>query len=275
MSYTFGGATGDDVTWSSTTTVGAASRVGFVAGWWKPTTLTAGRGLWSAGNVHGARVAASTSELELVVDNATTDGVWSTTGVGLATGSWKFLAFLCNLASTPAVAWNVWVGDETTAPAQVTVTNTTGMSGALTGNATTYVGNLGTGTVAWQGEVENVVVGVSSAGAGSAVNPFGIAAFGTTTTAEALAVEERFVRPIWQGEHDTARRSGFTSGGWDWSYLPFAGPLFAVERFICSSVSVNPRIAPTVNGATVSAERGPRPPLLSGGWAVRPGAPRR
>lgn len=273
MSYTFGGATGDDVTWSSSTTLGAASRVELVAGWWKPTTLTAGRGLWSAGNVHGARIAATTSELELVVDNATTDGVWTTTGVGLATNSRKFLAFLCNLASTPAVAWTCWVGDETTPPAQVTVTNTTGMSGALTGNATTYVGNLGTGTTAFQGQIENVVVGVTAAGAGSAVNPFAVAAFGTTTAAEALYVEEQLVRPIWQGQHAAAKRLGVFAGAWDWSYLPFTGPLFAVERFIRSSASVNPRIAPTVNGATVSAERGPRPDGF--GSSSAPFAPRR
>lgn len=273
MSYTFGGGTGDDVTWSSTTTLGAASRVCLVAGWWKPTTLTAGRTLWSAGNVLSAAIHSTTSELVLTVDNATTDGTWTTTGAGLTVNAWTFLAFMLNTSSTPGAAWTVWSGTELVAPAQCTITAGTAMSGALTGNATTYVGNKGTGTVAFQGQIENVVVGVSSAGAGAAVNPFGIAAFGTTTAAEALAVEERFVRPIWLGEHAAAKRANVFAGAWDWSYLPFSGPLFAVERVIRSSASVAPRVAPTVNGATVSAERGPRPDGL--GTSSAPFAQRR
>jgi hypothetical protein len=273
VSYTFGGATGDDVTWSSSTTIGAASRVAFVAGWWKPTTLTAGRTLWSAGNVLSAAIHSTTSELVLTVDNATTDGTWTTTGAGLTVGTWTFLAFLLNTSSAPGAAWTVWSGTDLVAPAQCTITAGTAMSGALTGNATSYVGNKGTGSVAFQGQVENVVFGVSAAGAGSAVNPFAIAAFGTTTAAEALWIEERLVRPIWQGEHAAAKRLGVFAGAWDWSYLPFSGPLFAVERFICSRASVNPRVAPTVNGATVSAERGPRPDGF-GTWSA-PFAPRR
>lgn len=255
MPYVFGGATADDITWDNATTMGANNRACFVCGWWKPTTLTATRGLWSAGDTFGAEIDSTTDELRLRTDN-TTDGQWTTTGVDLATNTWKFIAFLNTCTNTgPAAAWRVWAGGETSPPVEVTVTGAVSPSGNFVGNATGYVGNKGTGTLAFQGSVENFVM-MSTA----STRLFSLAAHGTISNDEAAANYRNLVIPYWLGDHTTALRiaGGAEFGGQvNVRYVPLAGPLFNVVQGPTSAVT-SPGIVPTVNGATVTQERSPR-----------------
>lgn len=256
MSYTCGAATGDDIA-TVITQLGATATSCFVAGWWKPTTLTATRGLWSAGNIFGAEIDTTTSELRLRTDN-TTDGQWTTTGVGLTVNQWKFLAFANSCNNTgPAAAWVVWSGTGETAPQQVTVTQATAPNGNFTGSTAVVLGNKGTGTLAFQGEIGPAVF---------ARHASSIQGFVPTTTAGTIAQEgidviyERLVLPIWSGiwcppwlrqprlDNNLQQAAFLTS-------LDYAGPL---------KIEVKTNETPlfgdiTLNGVTLSQERCPRP----------------
>jgi hypothetical protein len=163
MAWQFGAATGDDVNYS-TSAFGATGNICVIAGWWRPTTLTAGRHYWSVGGVWGGRVDATTSEIALKSDNATTDGEWVTSGLGMATGDFRFLCFLFTVANTGTlIQWRVWQGTLDTRPALVTINQVTAPVGNFTGNTSIVCGNLATsGTVAFQGEFSGPFWGLRS-----------------------------------------------------------------------------------------------------------------
>lgn len=168
-------------------------------GWVKPTTLTAGRGIVGAGTIFGAEIGATTSELLLRTDN-TTDGQWTTSGVGLQVGQWQFLAILNTCNNTgPAAAWRVWSGTQDQAPIECTVTPTVAPVGNFTGSTAVTLGNKGAaGVVAFQGEIGTWVFHRNATtGAGSSLP---LAAAGAITATEAEFVFQRYVAPVWSGE---------------------------------------------------------------------------
>lgn len=257
MSYTCGAATGDDIA-MSLASMGSTSTSCFVAGWWKPTTLTATRGLWSAGNIFGAAIDTTTSELRLRTDN-TTDGQWTTTGVGLTVGEWKFLAFANSCNNTgPAAAWVVWSGTGGTAPQQVTVTQATAPNGNFTGSTAPVLGNKGTGTLAFQGEIGPAVFARHAA---SAFGYVPTATVGTITADEADIVYRRLVLPIWAGIwcppwlRQPRQGNGLGTAMFVTS-LDLAGPH---EVDVSTNAAGTPFGAITLNGVTLSQERCPRP----------------
>lgn len=202
MSYTLGGATTDDIIINyaalgfSNMFVDNSSTL--ILGWWYPTTLTATRGYWSILNTIGAEVDGTTSEIRMRTDN-TTDGQWLTSGAGIVVNKWHFLAFL-NAAenTTVAGAWRVWVGDAFTSPVEVTVTNPVVRSGNYVGGATFYLGNKGTGSLAFQGDIgwAACISQLTNVGINGAL---GIATSGVIDNAEADLVLNRWVRPFWLG----------------------------------------------------------------------------
>lgn len=252
---TFGAATSDDVNWAMATTIGATGRSQCVTGWWRPTTLTATRGLWSAGNTIGAEIDSTTDELRLRTDN-TTDGQWTTTGVDMVVDEWKFLAFLLSTNDTgPVGNWRVWAGTTQTSPVECTVSVATSPVGNHTGNATFFAGNKGTGTLAFQGDVAEVSACASGQG-GTITSFFGIATTATITDVEALQIFNTYVLPHYRGEPWRAlesRRHESTD------YRYWAGNSIGDTVFVKSStVQVTPGTA-TVAGATTSANGSPRP----------------
>lgn len=265
MAYTFGAGTGDDITWQNQGSPGGNLSTSLICGWWYPTTLTATRGLWSTGNVFGAEIDATTDELRLRTDN-TTDGQWTTTGVDLAVNNWKFIAFFNTCSNTgPAAAWRVWAGSIDSAPVECTVTNAVSPVGNFVSNSSFYLGNKGTGTLAFQGDIGDCGYLLTTT-AGASVNPFSIAAVGAVTNTEAQFIYERFVLPFWMGQ-----------GWWQCGVLPYHGTLtvttfdaayactsglFQIRRAQYSSASVFSGVTPTINGATWSQNGSPRP-LLS------------
>ena len=254
MPAIFGAATTDDIT-ITTVNIHTTATISLVYGWWRPTTLTATRGLWSNGNIIGAEIDATTDELRLRTDN-TTDGQWTTAGVDLAVGEWKFIACVrSSLSGTPSAAWRVWAGDITTAPVEATVTNAIAPVGNFVGGASFFLGNKGTASLAFQGEISNAGEIGSSDTAGITTHPFGIAAYGAITNAEAAWIYEQFVLPAWSGDYSFAHINR-TSSVEHWHLS--CDPLFAAVGEVRNSATVLQPAAVTVNGATYSDTRDPR-----------------
>jgi hypothetical protein len=201
MSYVFGGATGDDFNFATSGTLGGDNNIGLVCGWWYPTTLTATRKLWSCNTtgILGAEIDATTSSLRLKTDN-TTDGQW-TVPVGFAVDQWFFLAFLLATENTGVLAaWRVWVGTSDTPPTAATVTVATNPVGNFSGSGSFYIGNAGTGTLAFQGNIANIVW-LSQTTSVQQPSPLGIATSGVIAADEELRIYNNLVRPMWSGDY--------------------------------------------------------------------------
>lgn len=198
MPYTFGGATSDDVTWASGASGLLSTGNAFVSGWWRPTTLTATRGLWSVGAIMGAEIDSTTDELRMRMDYAT-DGEWTTSGVDLVTDEWHFLAFLVSMNATTTVSWRVWRATLNSPITEATVTQVVAPSGTRTGNSVVTVGNKGaSGTLAFQGDIAQFLL---VQGPSASPDPaLGIASLGTITQTEADQFRSLFVEPAYRGE---------------------------------------------------------------------------
>lgn len=193
-----GGATGHRFNVSNSVSIGATSRTALICGWWKPTTLTAGLGYWSVDTALFARIATTTSEIQVGTNNVT-DGLWTTSGAGIVVGQWHFIAFmLSTLNGTPSAAWRIWVGTELNAPTEVTVNIGTTPAGNFTGGSGVIFGQIGSaGTVSFIGDLSDcAVIAQSTATSG----PLRTAAFGAITQPEADLVKERVVWPMWLGD---------------------------------------------------------------------------
>lgn len=260
MPYTFGGV-GDDVTISLTGSGMASGSATFVAGWFYPTALVNPDAWWSFGNFAQCRTPATTSELGVVTDNATTDGVWTTSGAGISTGKWWFLAWLFTATNTgPAGALRCWIGDELTAPVEATVTQTTAPAGNYTGNTSSTVGNAGTNTVAFTGDVGPVTSLVQTVSSGG--GPLPLATAGTITQAEADLIAQRLVQPLWAGA-DPVRWA--SNGSPDAAHRPMDS---AVAYRTTPGAIVAPMSLATVAGATLTQNRPGR--LLRPNWLHTP-----
>lgn len=214
MTFTFGGATGDDTNASQQNNVNADNTAGLMVGMFYPTTLTATRCYWGCGN-NGfrAQVDATTSEIRMITVNATTNGQWLTSGAGITTNQWWFIAWMWAFENTTVAGdWRVWVGTETQPPTEVTVTNPTPRSGNYSNATNLTAGNAGSGgTSAWQGDIGWLSI-VHCANASAGVNALlPIAASGVIDNDEADHVLKRWVIPFYQGR--PRMTDGSTSGG--------------------------------------------------------------
>jgi hypothetical protein len=267
--YTFGSATSSSVSWPHGPTIGATATALFVAGWWRPTTLTATRALWGFGATLGAEIDTTTDELRLRTDT-TTDGQQTTTGVDLVVDEWKFLAFFASfLNSGSASVWKVWAGDITNPPTAKTVAVAVASSGNFTGSTTFFVGNKSGATIAFQGDIANIECSVTGASAvvGVTTHPFGIAAYGALTAAEEQHILETFVWPAWQGQTRFAESRnisvGDNAGMFRWfNPLDLRGELigFGSATFIMPTVRTIANIGETAIGCPRPAVTTPLTP---------------
>lgn len=260
MPYTFGGDIGDDISFSAVTTFGSTARAGLVCGWWRPTTLTAGRRLWACGadisDDYAATIDTTTDELRLHSNNITTNGEWTTAGVDLTVDQWTFLAIMgSTLNSGSAEAWRVWSGTVETAPVERTATQAVASVGNFAGNATFCIGNNQAG-YAFEGDIADVSMMISSAAVGVTTNPFGIAAHGAITNAEALHVYETLVLPIWLGDPSVMFTEPVVGNLSRYHWSGDVGGLIVGNTN--TSATLGP-IAPTINGASWSQNGAPRP----------------
>lgn len=208
MAYTFGAANTDDATWTeSASPWGASQRSGLIAGWYYPTALTAGNALWSVGGVHRAVVAATTSEIDLWFDR-TTDTQWRTSGLGLATNQWHFIAMLNNSFNTGTVTnWKVWRSVGTDIPTPVTVSQIAAGSGNAVSSTIVTIGNLSaTGTSSFVGDIGRFDYFI-----GTVANAFLDNTNGSIGVEAERTAFEKVVIPIWQGRFPDFLNSGTNS----------------------------------------------------------------
>jgi hypothetical protein len=267
MARTFGGATGDDISLTLTNNL-ASGRHMLVCGWFYPTTLTATRALWSIGTSVGAEIDTTTSELRLTTLHATTNGVWTTTGAGLTVNTWSFVATLVSVNSTgPADDWRVWTGRIDVAPVESTIASVTAPVGSVTAVNTFTIGNRGTtGTVAFQGDIESVVVGLQIATIDVTQNALPIATAGTITQTEADLIYQRLVQPIWAGDltptwafgGQFAGAAATGRSGLEIYSFPLDGALAATIKRYLPATAADVNVAPSVSGTISSQNRGPR-----------------
>lgn len=254
MSYEFGSAASDDVTWPVTFSLPVGNSAFLVCGWFRPTTLTAGRGLWSFGNVTSARIASTTSEITLFTDN-TTDGQWTTTGANLAVNTWSFLAFFLTANNTgPVGLWKVWSTNSlNAAPSSLAITQNTAPVGNFVGSNSFYIGNVGTSTtLAFQGQISSVQI---YQGGHNAIGVFRPGTAGTLSAEQEEFLLNTFVFPAWNGTFFPFVGSRTDTSIHDWA--TFVAPLdFSpmVKRF--TTAGAQP-IAGTVSGAVLSSESPP------------------
>jgi len=255
MSYTFGAGTGDDINTASVLQYGNTNVTTFVAGWWYPTTLTLTRGYWSGGNTFGAEVDTTTSQLRFRTANGTTGGQWTTSGTAITTGKWWYMAFLnTNNNTGTAAAWRCWIGDAETAPVEQTVTVATAPSGTFVGNATAYLGNKGTGTVAFQGDIG---WGVFISANTSIASILPIATAGAITNDEASLIYDRLAYPCWRG----ITKPDYPYVACDVRYFDLRDP--SVHRFSHGTTVITDMATAGVNGATVSLSEPPTRPIFN------------
>lgn len=267
MPLTFGAATSDTVSLLGTS-FGSTGQAGLIAGWWRPTTLTAGRywcamGINSATANYGVRVGTTTSTLQLSSATATTVGSWTATAdttvfpSGIVAGNWYFMAALVSIVTGPTIAWRVWLGDASTPPTPMTIVQNTAPAGALSATANQALGNhtATAGTAAFQGDIGQVSMLQYTSGVNT---PFPIAAAGTITTDEALLIEQQYVLPLWLGNHPGHfPRDGATAGDWVMWENRLTGTYIRQQMQASGATAIN-RTDGTSSGVTVAATQQPR-----------------
>lgn len=262
MPYTFGAAATDDVTWATTITAYADNRAQFWCGWIRPTTLTAGRYVYTWGpvaatTINGVAIAATTSELSLHMNRVTTDSRYDSSGVGLAVDQWTFVATLSSTENTGALdAWRLWTGTADQPPVERTLTLGAAGSGNLTGGSQMYVGNNGTASVAFQGDIAQVRYIVSAAANSATLHPLGIATSGVITNTEAQLAFERWVMPAYLGlkwRIPWPNAANLEVGYWSCDVIS------DVRRYVSAAAVSVGHLTPTVSGATSALTGAPRP----------------
>ena len=272
MSWTFGGAASNDMNWATQTSVGGANTAFLVCGWWRPTTLTNPRSYFSFGNVITARVAPTTSEIQLVSDNATTDGVWTTSGAGIAVNNWYFLAVL-GIFTTANAIWRVWKSTGVdNPPAGITVTTppTTAPSGNNAGSGTFYLGNAGTSTAnSFLGQIGSC--SLHSVTSATVPNPLRLTSYTALSVDEEEFIRREYVVPAWLGEPFPGVGNHSVYGGTPptWQMHHFDLEQVVTPRpFVWGNSTFSPVGSPaTIQGATFSQER---PPVVAGAQKTNP-----
>jgi len=205
MAWTFGTSTSDYVRNGPGLEQIADSVCLLVAGWFYPTTLTAGRAYWSASTAAtAATVGSTTSEMMISFDHATTDNIFDTSGAGIVTDKWQFIAWLMafdNGANDGSC--RVWIGDADTPPQEITVIHSTTKIGNITSGAIIWIGNAAAGTSAFQGDI-GWVCGMSSQSSPATVPNV---TDGIIYNYEVDIIYHKWVYPLWNGTPQSNRAS--------------------------------------------------------------------
>ena len=253
MPFTIGAGT-TDVIVPPSTTVGARPSGFWIMGWFYPTTLTAGRKLYSWGSLWAIQIdSTSTANLRFIADNNTTDDTKRTTDAAMSTNNWYFVAALNNCSSAATTQWSVWFGDGLNPPTKRTLTNVATASGNLLTGTGPRIGNGQAGaTVAFQGDMGWWAFKNLNA---SSTYPLD-ALDGATIAAEEDLFEKSYVLPAWRGDFRwlwDQQQMGATTLAKNGGFL--VCPMDNARR-VYSATGVSQL---TVTGATLSNNREPRP----------------
>lgn len=255
------------------------SKCTLAAGWIRPATLTAGRNIFGEGSlVWGVKIHTTTSELRIMSD-ATTDGAYTTSGLGLTVGQWQWVCIMCYIGTSSTMTVKCYTAIESGPMTEVTVVVTTAAVGSFGATAGTNPqnGNQGGGaSQAFEGEIEqfvwmsglrNIII-LSSA-------------LGTPSTADLEQNVRALVVPLWAGDQESIMR-----GGIDFSATTTQNPWRIVCPFVDCNVATGsnsqnlgriPHTQSTPPAGTHSFSgtgppswtqtRAPRPAQIRPGWA--------
>lgn len=253
MPYTLGGATNDRLQFGLPSRPMGNGTISFIAGWFLPTTLTAGRVLFGSGATC-IQIDTTTSELRFVANFATTAGEWTSSGVGLTVNEWKFVAVLIATGTT-AGAIRMWVGTVDTPPVEVTMTSVVSPSGTMQSANTMIAGNNSGNVSAFQGDIAEILGVATNA---TAQSPLWVASASAITNAEADLVARRFVQPAWLGTPSSEMNVSIPAATrfMAWQIMMNTLPVAHVVQEV--DATTQPAIVPTITGATVSQNGHPR-----------------
>lgn len=270
MAYTFGAATGDDATWTdSSSPWGATARSGIIAGWFYPTTLTPGRALWSVGADNRCLISPSGTEIDIFVRRSTANSQDRTLGLNLVTQQWTFIAILASHQNTGAVDnFRIWRGFGTDIPTLVPLDTppVAGTGTGLTTATTITVGNVqATGALAFQGDIGRFDYIVATVANALCQNTSGL-----ISADDEFAIYTNIVFPIWQGGFPTFYGSGQNSNnGITHSVLDLdnRGGYVRSIRNGGSIITMDRSVA--ISGATISQNRAPIGQMRPVAWPDR------
>ena len=257
MAYTFGGNTGDDINLGMSAQAGGSGGTSLHMGWFYPTTLTAGRYLFSIGNTVGLGIAATTTELTWTTQNATTNGVWTSTNAMLAVNRWHFIAVLATQNNTgPAMQALCLIYDDVNGWHDAFLAQTTAPVGNFTGGTAMTLGNRGTGTVAFQGDIDSFMAIHSGGITGNGFLP--LATAGAVTVSEWVRIYTSIIMPTAHGRPLDIQKLAPTGWGQTLEVASFHLHDNAYTRRL-NTTSVNNAVptVSTVNTAVLSAARAP------------------
>lgn len=199
MPYTFGANSTDRITISQSQTMFSSGFPTLIAGWFYPTTLTAGNVLWAAGTIQTRiQVDTTTSQLRYIGGQATTSSVATYSGNVINTNEWVFIAYYTNRnVSTEAPI--IWQATASSPPIAMTRSVVTAGSGNVQSATSLVVGNQSISPAnPWQGDIANFsVIFSSSTGIGQILEA---SSLGSQTTAQVELIKQKIVDPLWRGD---------------------------------------------------------------------------
>lgn len=210
MPYTFGAATSDYVS-ISPLNVCSQNQITMVAGWFYPTTLTAGRVLWctNAGSQNVLEIDTTTSQLRWTTAGGTTRGVYTVSGDPITTNQWHFIALVTSRTAS-AESLVVWQATETTPPKPMTITTVTPTAGSFVALLTFVIGNLSaTGTTAFQGDIGPM--SIIAASNQNNTGPLVTTSAQTIDQASQDVIQRFVIEPCWRGQLDATQITGSTN----------------------------------------------------------------
>lgn len=253
MPYKFGTAATDYVSQTVPYYLGS-NTVSLVAGWYYPTTLTAGRVLWAnttGGFPNQLEIDTTTTQLKLTTSGNTVRGVYTLAGDPITVNKWWFVA-IASARTTTSDSLVAWLGDETTPPTPMTVTTVTAHSGSSVGVVVTFFGNLNAASsLAFQGDIGPMTIIAHN---NNTLGPLLITSTQTFGTNERDMIQQSIVTPIWNGTIDLRSLYGNLNqtNGQHW---PMNDPTSRQLRR--ESVSAITTASLTISGPTVSQTRAP------------------
>lgn len=253
MPYTFGAAATDYVSQTVPYYLGS-NTVSLVAGWFNPSTLTAGRVLWataSGGQPNQLEIDTTTTQLKFTGSGNTTRSVYTLAGDPITTDRWWFYALaVARSGSGESVVG--WLANETLSPVPMTVTTVTAHSGTFTTPVTTFFGNLSTtASLAFQGDIGPMTIIAHN---NNFLGPLLISGSQTFTANERDMIQRSIVTPIWNSTIDLAALYGNVNqtNGQHWPMNDSTSRQLRRE-----STSLVTTSSLTISGPTVSQTRAP------------------
>lgn len=269
MAYTFGAATTNNIVTPNIANLWFGNQyINLFMAWVYPTTLTSGRYLIGGAAGAGIYVNTTTSELRIRTINATTNGEWVTSGLGLVIDKWQFIAVLGTWNNTgPTGTARAYIGDENRYPTEVTVNSAVAPVGNYTLSSGLTIGNQTSATsLSWQGDIGWVTASASNP-VFAVGNRLWVSTVGVITAAEQKMIYDAYILPGYvgrfHGEFDNEAYVGPDSAQPYHCLMNLDSNLPILRKITGSNLTITTPQNLTINGATPSLRRSPNTPFAS------------